>query len=75
MPPNFGKVEGAYCPSIRLFKFLDRVLKFHRWIPHKKTDWIISLCGVMPLESKEECRFEADSRHRKTDRRQADFTA
>ena len=42
---NLGKVKGAYlygfvhpcvCPSVRPFKILDRVLKFHRWIPHQK---------------------------------------
>ena len=40
--PTFGNVEGAYCfrlvrASVCLFKiYLNTVLKFHIWIPHKK---------------------------------------
>ena len=39
-------------PSVRPpvpYKLRDMVLIFHRWTHSIKNNWIISLCGVMPL--------------------------
>ena len=56
MPQTLEKLKGQIAlglyvrPPVRRSKFKDRVLKFHRWIPHQKiTDLYIFKLDYLPV--------------------------